>query len=136
MIRLLRLQARRDRIALTIWILTIAVLATASVSAALDLYPSDAQRADTFRLALATPAILVFRGAMNGPSEGSMVMFQSFAWLALTIALMNTFLAVRHGRADEERGRRELIGATPVSRLAPLAATLTLGVLANVVLWP
>jgi ABC-2 type transport system permease protein len=46
---------------------------------------------------------------------------------------MNIFLATRHGRADEERGRRELVLAAPVSRLAPPIATLLLGVVANAV---
>ena len=70
-------------------------------------------------VALATPALLALRGIPNGDSLGSAVHFQSFAFLAVTIGLMNTFLATRHGRADEEKGRRELVAATPVSRLAP-----------------
>ncbi len=47
---------------------------------------------------------------------------------------MNTFLAVRHGRQDEERGRRELVLAGASHRTAQLTATLLLGLIANVVL--
>jgi ABC-2 type transport system permease protein len=59
------------------------------------------------------------------------IYFQVFTYLAIMAALMSTFLTVRHSRGDEEQGRAELIGATPVSRSSALGATLTLGTLAN-----
>jgi ABC-2 type transport system permease protein len=94
-------------------------------------YGDTEGRTSILTVALATPALLALRGIPNGDSLGSAVHFQSFAFLAVTIGLMNTFLATRHGRADEEKGRRELVAATPVSRLAPPLATLVLGVVAN-----
>lgn len=130
---ILRQQLRRDRVILPIWILGTAALLTVSAASVVTEYGDAAGRADILRLALATPALLALRGIPNGDSLGSAVHFQSFAFLAVTIGLMNTFLASRHGRAEEDGTRRELVLATPVARLAPPLATLILGTLANTV---
>lgn len=126
-------QLRRDRANLPIWILgTAALLAVAAASVGQE-YGDEKGRASILAVALATPALLALRGIPNGNTLGSAVHFQSFAFLAVTIGLMNVFLATRHGRQDEERGRRELVLAGPVSRLSPPIATLALGILANAV---
>jgi ABC-2 type transport system permease protein len=129
MFRILLQQLRRDRLTLPIWILGTALLLTVTANAVQTLYADDG--AQILTVALATPALLALRGIPNGDSFGSAAHFQGFAFLALTIGLMNTFLATRHGRADEEKGRRELVSASPVSRLSPPLATLVLGLLAN-----
>jgi ABC-2 type transport system permease protein len=132
-IRIFLQQLRRDRVNLPIWILgTAALLAVAAASVGQE-YGDAKGRASILAVALATPALLALRGIPNGNTLGSAVHFQSFAFLAVTIGLMNVFLATRHGRQDEERGRRELVLAGPVSRLSPPIATLLLGVLANAV---
>ncbi|HTL41562.1 MAG TPA: polyketide antibiotic transporter [Pseudolysinimonas sp.] len=131
MVRILLQQARRDRITLPIWILGTVLLLTTAATAVGSEYGDVTDRAGILAVALATPALLALRGIPNGDSLGSAVHFQSFAFLAVTIGLMNVFLATRHGRGDEERGRRELVLAAPVSRLAPTAATLVLAVVAN-----
>jgi ABC-2 type transport system permease protein len=132
MIRLLRLQARRDRIILPVWILGIALLVAGSTSAIGAEYGTDEQRAEILQIGLLTPALLALRGAPNGAELGSLLFFQVFTFLAVTVGLMSTFLATRHGRADEERGRRELVIAAPVPRSSSLTATLVLGLAANV----
>lgn len=129
MVRILLQQIRRDRLTLPIWILGTVALLAATANSVGALYSGDVTQILT--VALATPALLALRGIPNGDSLGSAVHFQSFAFLAVTIGLMNVFLATRHGRADEEKGRRELIAAAPVSRLAPPVATLVLGLVAN-----
>lgn len=134
MIRLLALQLRRDRLIMAVWILGTALLAFGSVAAIAKEYGTHAEQQNVLQLALAAPSVLAFRGTPSGASTGSIMWFELFTWLAVVIGLMNTFFATRHGRADEELGRRELIGATPVMRSAPLAATLVFGVVANVVL--
>jgi ABC-2 type transport system permease protein len=131
MFRILLQQIRRDRLTLPLWILGTALLLVASANSVVGEYGDAEGRTAILQVALATPALLALRGIPNGDSLGSAVHFQSFAFLAVTIGLMNTFLATRHGRADEEKGRRELVAATPVSRLAPPIATLLLGVVAN-----
>lgn len=129
--RILLQQIRRDRLTLPIWIIGTALLLTVAAASVVNEYGDSEGRTTILSVALATPALLALRGIPNGDSLGSAVHFQSFAFLAVTIGLMNTFLATRHGRADEEKGRRELVAATPVSRLAPPTATLVLGLIAN-----
>lgn len=134
MIRVLRLQSRRDRVILPVWILGIALLLTGSSSAVATEFADGPARAAVMQLGLATPSLLALRGIPNGDSAGSLLWFQVFAFLAVAVGLMNTFFATRHGRADEEQGRRELLAATPIRRAAPLTATAALGLSANVLL--
>jgi ABC-2 type transport system permease protein len=133
-IAVLRLQARRDRVQLAVWILAIAVFGAFSAAASRTEYGDTASRTNVLRVALATPSLLALRGNPNGASYGSAVWFQVLAFLAVAIGLMNVFLATRHGRADEERGRRELVAAAPLRRTDGIAATLLLGVVANLLL--
>jgi len=134
MIRVMGLQLRRDRLTMAVWILGTALVALGSVSAVVKEYGGHEDQVTVLKLALATPSVLAFRGAPNGASTGSILWFELFTWLAVVVGLMNTFFATRHGRADEERGRRELVLAAPVGRAAPLTATLVLGIAANVIL--
>jgi ABC-2 type transport system permease protein len=133
MTRLLRFQARRDRRQLLVWVIAIGVLVVATGQAVSAEFPTEIDRVSLLRLALVTPALLAFRGVPNGSSEGSLVYFQLFSWLAVVVGLLNTFLAIRHGRADEERGRAELLLSGAVPRTAPVAATWLLGTAVDVV---
>lgn len=134
MIAILRLQARRDRLQLTVWVGALGLLATFATTAVQTEYGDATSRTGVLRIALVTPSLLALRGVPNGASLGSTIWFQLFAFLAVVAGLLNGFLATRHGRGDEERGRRELVAATPVPRWAPLAATLLLGAAFDVVL--
>ena len=132
--RLLLTQATRDRWVLPIWIVGIALLGLAVAAAIISEFGEEADRAGLIALAVVNPAFLFLRGLPDGLSVGATTFFTSFTFTAVLAALMSTFLVVRHTRADEELGRAELVGATPVERPAPLMATITLGVIANVVL--
>jgi len=131
MLRLLLMQARRDRITLPIWIAGAALMAYASAAGAHVVFDTNAAREQFMRLSVAEPTLLALRGIPDGASTASYVNFQVFTYLAVLAGLMSTFLAVRHSRADEERGRSELALASPIRRTAPLAATVVLGLLAN-----
>src|SRR5262249_43120918 len=48
--------------------------------------------------------------------------------------LMSIFLVMRHTRADEESGRLELIGSAVVGRHAPLACSVAVAWIANLVI--
>ena len=125
---LIRLRLRRDRVQLPVWILSLAFLALLSTSSVTALFGSGAARDSLLRIAVATPAIVMVRGLPQGSDTGALVFFVLFAFLAVMVAFMSTFLAVRHARAEEESGRAELIGATPAGRLTPLIATALYGI--------
>lgn len=127
-------QARRDRWVLSIWILGIGVLGLAVGGAISSQFADESERASIVALAAANPAFLFLRGLPDGVSVGAVAFFQAFSFMAVLAGLMSTFLVVRHSRADEELGRAELLGSTPMRRSAELAATLLLGVIANTLL--
>jgi ABC-2 type transport system permease protein len=132
MFRLFRAQLRRDRWQLLYWILGNGLFAAASASALAQEFGNLAERTAILKLASGNPALLAIRGIPDGATEGATVYFEIFTYLALVAALMSTFMTVRHSRGDEEAGRAELIGSTPIARSSALAATLLLGILANV----
>jgi len=134
MLRLLLFRARRDRLVVPIWVAATALLAYAGAAGVQTEFPTDADRSAVLQVAVATPSLLAIRGLPDGVTLGAYVYFQVFCYLAIMAALMSTFLVTRHTRADEERGRLELVGATAVGRATPLAATLAWGVVANAAL--
>jgi ABC-2 type transport system permease protein len=130
---LLRLRMRRDRWQLVFWALGCGLLAVVTVSAVAREYGDGAARAALLQLATGDKALLVLRGTARGADLGPLIFFQIGAFLAAMTALMSTFLAVRHSRADEESGIAELVGGSAVGRLAPFAATLAHGGAVNAV---
>lgn len=131
---LLGAQARRDRWVSPIWIVGIGILGFAVGGAIVSQFSEAAERTSIVALAATNPAFLFLRGLPDGVSIGSVAFFQAFSFTAVLAGLMSTFLVVRHTRADEEQGRAELLGSTPIPRNAELAATLVLGVATNAAL--
>lgn len=133
-LRLVLFQARRDRVALPMWIAGIALLSFVTSTAVATQFDDEASRAAILQLAATNPAFLFLRGLPDGTSVGAVVFFQGYAFTAVLAGLMSTFLVVRHTRSDEELGRAELLGAVPLPRAASLGATLVLGTVANLML--
>ncbi|MDV2979730.1 UNVERIFIED_CONTAM: polyketide antibiotic transporter [Actinomycetes bacterium ARC8] len=133
-LRLLLFQARRDRVAVPVWILGITLLSFATSTAVATQFGDEAAQVAILTLAAANPAFLFLRGLPDGTGVGAVVFFQGYAFTAVLAGLMSTFLVVRHTRSDEELGRAELLGSVPIPRAASLATTLLLGTAANLVL--
>ncbi|AMB59912.1 ABC transporter permease [Microterricola viridarii] len=123
---------RRDRVQLMAWVAGFALLAYVGNAAVTGTYGTEPQRVEVLKLIQSTPAVLMLRGTPQGPAADAFQFFLLFAFLGVLIGLMQTFLAVRHSRAEEESGRAELIGATPAGRSTPILATLIEGVVAAV----
>jgi ABC-2 type transport system permease protein len=133
LVTLLLQRVRRDRLQLLIWIVGIALLALFSVSAVEKTYGDPAGRQNILQLAVANPSILMLRGTPEGSGLDQFVFFEIFTFIAVLAGLMNTFLSVRHSRAEEESGRAEILAATPAGRTLPTAATIIYGTLVNLV---
>lgn len=129
---LYRQRLRRDRWQLVGWILGIGAMTIFSAGAVSKTYGTFGEQSEILKVAIATPAILVFRGLARGPGLGSFTFFEIFTFLALLAGWMSTFMAVRHSRAEEESGRSEMISSTPAGRMLPLLATVAHGIIANV----
>lgn len=128
---LLAMKLRRERVIMPIWMLGIIGLLAASGTAIVREFGDEAERATVVAVATTSPAFLFLRGLPDGTSVGAVVFFQTFAFLAVLAGLMNTFLVVRHTRADEESGRAESMMSIRMPRAADLGATLLLALIVN-----
>jgi ABC-2 type transport system permease protein len=125
---LTRLALRRDRLLLPAWIVGFAAMLGISAGATVGLYPDEAQRVAAAEAVNATTALVALYGPIYDPTSlGALSLFKLTAFGAAITAVLMVFVVVRHTRAEEEADRLELIGSSPVSRLAPLAAALIVG---------
>lgn len=120
---LLRTFLRRDRWQLLWWSVGLAVLYVSQAVSVDGLYTSQADFDRAAALMEGNTAFI----AMAGPARalnttGGQVMWQAGAFGAVAIGLMAMLLVGRHTRAEEEKGREELVRATAVGRCASLAA--------------
>ncbi len=122
-LKLIRLILRRDRFLLPIWILFISIVPISLVPAITGLYPDEASRAALASTVEANPVFLTFLGHLCDSSLGAIVAWRGSAFLTI-VALFSLLTVIRHTRAEEEAGRRELIGSGVVGRQAGLAAAL------------
>jgi ABC-2 type transport system permease protein len=129
---LLRFRARRDRINVPVWVLVMAASVLFVAAALASTYNTVELRTAVVRLAAVDPTLLALRGAPDGTSAGAFFMTEIGAYLGMLVAFMNTFLAVRHTRADEQLGRTEVVLATAASRTSMNVSLLLLAVVANV----
>ena len=123
---LTRFILRRDRVVLPICVAIAAGFVLITASSFQDLYPTAADRAH-FAATIEGNGTYT---AIYGPARaldtiGGLTAWRTGSTLAVIIALMNMLLVGRHTRAEEERGRTELVRAGAVGARAPLAAALT-----------
>jgi ABC-2 type transport system permease protein len=125
---LVRLVLRRDRLRLTVWVFALVSLVVGTANVFADLYPTVAQR-EQLALSLASlPALTAFLGPLYDSSIGGLTVWRSGSLVAVLAGLMAVLTVIRHTREEEETGRRELLGSTPIGRSAPLAAALSVSV--------
>lgn len=122
---LTRLALRRDRIALPLWVVGVSLFPVFVAASVQSLYKDPKAVADFAESMKASPAITGFYGPIFGDDIGSISAWRSGIVL-IVAALVTALTVIRHTRAEEEQGRRELTGAGVVSRSAPLAAAFLL----------
>lgn len=133
--RLVWFMLRRDRVRLTVWIVSLLALYGYFVVALTALYPTFEERQS--RAALMTEPASVFMGGpaygIDDYTIGAMFSNEMSLWMIVGLGLMNIFEVVRNTRAEEESGRAELVRARAVGRHAPAVAALLTVVITNVV---
>lgn len=122
---LIRLILRRDRLWLLIWIAVVALVPIGFAASAVGLYPTAEALKAYADEAMNTPAAVAMLGRVFSPTLGGVVAWRTGLQSAILIAPVSLLFVIRHTRTEEEKGRRELLGATVVGRQAPLAAALT-----------
>ncbi|MET8868081.1 hypothetical protein ABZW11_34560 [Nonomuraea sp. NPDC004580] len=131
---LIRLILRRDRVWLPLWLLMVAGFAYATVATIETLLPTLESRRQYAEQIAANPAVLLMQGPAYELGVGAIAAQQRAAATMIFAALGSVMFLVRHTRSDEQAGRRELLGAAPVGRHAPLTAALTVVLAADAVL--
>lgn len=131
-VELVRLILRRDRIALTAWIVIMSLLPLLLALSTAKGYPTDADRLNFAAVAAVNPAELALRGPVFAPTVGGLTAWTFCSSGVLLGGLVSVLLLLRHTRGDEQAGRRELVGAGVVGRQAPLAAALVVVVGGNI----
>lgn len=114
---------RRDRWRLVAWVLLLALYPIVEVANATDALVELARN----------PGFLLLYGPLHGTSTGALATWSS-SDLLWAYGLVSLLVVIRHTRAEEETGRRELLGATVLGRHAPLTAALAVTLAANVAL--
>jgi ABC-2 type transport system permease protein len=130
---LVRLILRRDRIILPLWVVVLGLLPVAIANTLADLFPTVAERQSYLAIVIANPALTALYGHAFGSSLGALTAWR-LGGTVLLVGLASLLTVIRHTRAEEEAGRRELLGATVVGRQAPLFAALIVTFGANLAL--
>lgn len=129
----LRLILRRERVSLVVWTVVIASLPAATANAFAALYPNPGELERAAIAIGGNPAFVAFLGPVQAPTLGGITAWRVGAFLGVFVGIFNVLTVTRHTRAEEQAGRRELIGATAVGRHAPLAATLAVVMVTDLV---
>ncbi len=128
---LARFILRRERVALPIWVLVITLFVVGTAVGLGSLYATPDARAAFAAQINATLGEVALLGPVHAPDLGGLVAWRVGTGGAFLTAVMTLLTVLRHTRAEEDGGRRELLGAAPVGRLAPLAAVLLVTLGAN-----
>ncbi|RSM38478.1 ABC transporter permease [Amycolatopsis balhimycina DSM 5908] len=120
---LLRLVLRRDRVLMPVWITGLALAPVGYLSSIKAAYPDALSRQHFSDLNASSATFVVRNGPLYGSSPGNLLAWQC-GFVPVVAGLIALLTVVRHTRAEEEAGRRELTGATVVGRHAGLAAAV------------
>ena len=122
---LTRFALRRDRILLPVWILVFSLMTVFSASATMALYPDEASRVTAASAVNDVPVAVAMYGRIWDPTSlGALSLLKMAAMGGVLIGVLAIMLVTRHARAEEEKGRTELIGATVVGAWAGLSAAV------------
>lgn len=128
---LLRFLLRRDRVYLPVWVVALVGLVYASAAAVERTYDSPVEIASYARNVGGSAAGVALGGPPVGLDRiGGILVFETSMTALIGVALMCVFTVVRHTRREEEAGRVELLGSTVISPHAVVTASVTVSLLA------
>ena len=129
---LIRLILRRDRIRISIWVVSITLLVYLTVVGVKSLFPTQASIDQAAAATQHNAGAIAFNGPAQGlDTLGGQIAFQVGALGMVVVALMSVFMIGRLTRGDEEAGRLELVRSLPVGNHAPTFAALIVVVAMN-----
>lgn len=119
-----RLVLRRDRLLIAAWIAVAAGVPAFNAYSLAALLPTEAHRLAFIEAANANPITMVLLGNVHGTSIDAVVAWRSSVQSLLIGGLAGLLFAIRHTRAEEDAGRRELVAAGAVGRHAAITAVV------------
>lgn len=133
-LKLSRFVVRKERISSLIWVIALSVLSIAVAFAFGRLFKTPEELAGMASM-FENPAM----AAMLGPIFGALTTETLYTasmllYVGIAVGLMNIFFVIRNTRAEEEKGREEVIRSLPVGRLSNMAATLIIAFAVNLIL--
>jgi ABC-2 type transport system permease protein len=130
---LIRLILRRDRVLLSVWMVVLVAYVMSAAQGTVSLY-GDPAVARAFAEAVASNVgEVASRGPVYAPTIGGLTAWAVGMGSAILNGLVTQLEVIRHTRADEQSGRRELSGSAAVGRGAQVAAVLIVVLGVNVV---
>ena len=133
--QLTKFALKRERVTSTVWVIVLGLVVSLLVPAMN--YAIDAESREALLPLLEMPAMV----GMIGPAYavghyGFGPLYTTFMMLftAFTVAIMNIFLITRHTRADEEKGRFEVLRSLPVGSVSSLGAAMITAIVVNIAL--
>lgn len=124
---LIRLILRRDRFLLPLWVVVLPLMPSIVAASLRELAPTEQSRQAFYATIVSNPSLTSTLGPVFGSSLGALTAWRS-SLVFVFIALISALTVIRHTRAEEDAGRRELLASGVLGRHAPMAAAL-------VVLW-
>jgi ABC-2 type transport system permease protein len=124
-LRLSRLLVRRHRLMIAAWVVLLCVLTAAAVGQYQTAYPTRGDFEENARLADENVASTLLYGRLRFPgTPGLMFAWELGAFLTILVAVLGVLVAVALTRVEEDEGTVEVLRATGVRPLSPLAAAL------------
>ena len=134
--KLVRFTLRRERIISAVWIIILALFSAAIAPAMAEMFSEPGSR-QQFGESFNNPVMIALMGPAYGIdnyTSGAMYANTMLLWVIIATAIMNVFLVIRNTRADEERGRAEVIRSLPTGRLAGVNAAMISAAIIDIVL--
>ncbi len=125
-----RLAWRRDRIIVPTSVLGLVLLSVGSAQATRALFPDQASAAQGLAEIVSNPAVIAMYGPISAANADALAVFKTVMMGAVLTAILGLVIVRRHTRTEEEEGRLELVGAGAVGRWAPLAAAVSVALVA------
>ena len=131
--RLLGFILRKEKVSSLVWI-GILVFVSLVIPLSLSNVFDSPEQLQTMAVTMQNPAMIAMMGPVYGIENytvGAMYANEMLIFMIISVAVMNIFLIVRHTRADEEKGRIEVVRSLPVGRLSNLNAIMCFAVAVN-----
>lgn len=129
---MIRFILRREKVALPLWILLLVVMVLGTPFNYAHLLSTDEMIRSIAEEIGKNEMLSAFAGRLNEVSLAGLSVWKIGDTCYTLIGLMSILTVTRHTRAEEESGRRELLGACAIGRLASLTASLAVACGASV----